>query len=368
LLKDNIGTGDKMQTSAGSLALVGAPAPADAVVVERLRNAGAVILGKTNLTEWAALRDLFGGLPDGWSQRGGQTRSALGRDMVVSGSSSGSAVAVSAGFVALAVGTETSGSILSPALANRVVGMRPTLGLLSQAGLVPVSKRQDTAGPMARSVLDAALLLNVMAGAAQVKLDAQALRGARLGYPVSDAQGVEGTALAGLAARLERAGATLVPVQLEYPQVFELTPLLLFDFKRELADYLALRPGIGVRNLTDVICFNSANPAEEGYRQSTLEEAEQLEIPEDVYQMATTRLREQCQQLIDAALLAHDLAAFVEFGASDLLIYAAAAGYPGLFVPSGLNDPSSPAGVNFTGSKGCDQQLLSLGYAFEQAR
>ena len=180
LIKDNVDTGDKMMTTAGSLALAGPPAPKDAALVTRLREAGALILGKTNLSEWANMRS--SNSSSGWSARGGQTRNPYVLDRSPSGSSAGSAVAVAASLCAAAVGTETDGSIVSPASINGIVGIKPTVGLIPGAGIVPISHRQDTAGPMARTVADAALLLGALAGASYGRaLDPNGLKGARLG-------------------------------------------------------------------------------------------------------------------------------------------------------------------------------------------
>lgn len=385
LIKDNIDSGDSMQTSAGSLALVGEPAPADAYLVQCLRAAGAVILGKANTSEWMGFRDFQA--PMGWSGRGGQTQSALSEDLPVFGSSAGSAVAVSAGFVAAAVGTETNGSLVGPAFFSQVVGLRPTLGLLSSTGLVPLSSRQDTPGPMARTVTDAAALLDAMFGLDRPTpapegaptemidyasgLDAAALDGTRLGYPSLSAQGtpmLDDPVFAALAARLEKAGATLVPIDFEFPDLFEAQLVVLsFDFKRELAQYLDNRPGIAVRTLADVIAFNEANPVPEAYGQALMVGAEALEFDEESYDTLADQLRSQSQVLIDNALVEHDLKALVELPVGRLSGFGAQAGYPGLTVPAGLDDDGTLKGLHFIGAQWSDQVLLSLGYAFEQS-
>ncbi|QVM91753.1 amidase [Pseudomonas entomophila] len=386
LIKDSVDTGDCMQTSAGSPALVGEPAAADAYVVQRLRAAGAVVLGKTNLSEWVGMRD-WSTMPLGWSGRGGQTRSAVGLDFPVHGSSAGSAVAVSAGYSPMAVATETNGSLVGPAMVSGVVGLRPTLGLLDQFGLVPLTKRQDTAGPMARSVMDAALLLAAMFGVDgpgpvvegapttlidyASGLDSNALQGAKLGYPAMAADGTplnQHPEFAIMAARLERAGATLVPVDFTFPSLNEAQIVVLcVDVKRELATYLASRPGIAVKTLADVIAFNTANPDEAGYGQDMLQLAESLSIPEPLYQLFADQLRNESRKLIDDALAAHGLVALVDLTLGYLAGYGAQAGYPGLTVPAGSGPSGRPMGLYFAGSKWSDQTLLSLGYAFEQA-
>ncbi|WEK31340.1 MAG: amidase family protein [Candidatus Pseudomonas phytovorans] len=385
LLKDNLDSGDGMQTSAGSLALVGEPAAADAYVVQRLRASGAIILGKANTSEWMGFRDWTA--PLGWSGRGGQTRSALGRDFPVYGSSAGSAVAVSAGIVAIAVGTETNGSLVGPAYCNHVVGLRPTLGLLSQYGMLPLSSLQDTPGPMARTVTDAALLVDAMFGldrpdqvpegapqapvAYAAALDDSALWGVRLGYPVHSGGGAtmaDDPAFAALLSRLESAGATVVPVQFEFPDLFpEQMAVLSYDFKRELARYLAGRPGVGVKSLADVIAFNTANPLPEGYAQGLLESSEALAFNEEDYTCVAHQLRSQSRCLLDTALQVHDLAALIDLPLGYLNSYGAQAGYPGLTVPAGLDEDGRPTGLCFIGPQWSDGVLLSLGYAFEQS-
>ncbi|WP_194789568.1 amidase family protein [Pseudomonas sp. UFMG81] len=385
LLKDSIDTGDNLQTSAGSLALVGQPSPADAYLVQRLRAVGAIILGKANMSEWMGFRDWQA--PYGWSSRGGQTQSALGKGWPVFGSSAGSAVAVCAGLAPVAVGTETNGSLMGPAYMNQVVGLRPTQGLISTSGLVPLSSRQDTPGPMARTVTDAALLLDAMFGLDRPEpapagapdslidyasgLDAQALKGARLGYPSVTAQGgamIEDPAFALLARRLESAGAKLVPVDFVFPPLMQTQlAVLRFDFKRELAHYLAGRPGIGPKTLADVIAFNAANPSPEGHGQGLLESAQALMFNEPFYSLLADSLRNQSRALIDTALQAHDLEALVDLPMGNLMGYGAQAGYPGLMVPAGRDDEGMLAGLYLAGGQWRDRALLALGYAFEQS-
>ncbi|MEN8641509.1 amidase family protein [Pseudomonas sichuanensis] len=385
LIKDNIDSGDSMQTSAGSLALVGEPAPADAYLVQRLRAAGAVILGKANTSEWMGFRDWQS--PMGWSGRGGQTQSALSKELPVFGSSAGSAVAVSAGFVAVAVGTETNGSLVGPAFFSQVVGLRPSLGLLSASGLVPLTSRQDTPGPMARTVTDAAALLDAMFGLDMPTpapegaptemidyaggLDATALDGARLGYPSLTPRGtpmLEDPVFAALAPRLENAGATLVPIDFAFPDLFQAQMAVLsFDFKRELAQYLGNRQGIEVKTLADVVAFNEANPVPENYGQALLVAAEALEFDEELYANLANQLRSLSQALIDDALAEHELTALVDLPMGQLIGYGAQAGYPGLTVPAGLDEGGMLKGLHFIGSRWSDQALLSLGHAFEKS-
>lgn len=277
LLKDNIDTADRMQTTAGSLALLGHHAAQDAFLVERLRAAGALILGKTNLSEWANFRGRSSS--SGWSSRGGLTRNPYALDRSACGSSSGSGAAVAANFCAAAVGTETDGSIICPAQTNGVVGIKPTLGLVSRSGIIPISHSQDTAGPMARTVADAAVLLGAMTGvdprdtATQAQLGhalsdytpflkADGLRGKRIGV----ARNLAGSDLRVLAAfernlsLLKNAGAELVdPANVDTADKFDKTELevLLYEFHADLDAYLgALGPGAAVHSLADVIRFN----------------------------------------------------------------------------------------------------------------
>lgn len=375
LLKDNIDTADLMQTSSGSLALVGQPAVEDAPVVQHLRRAGAVLLGKANTSELAGFRD--GNIPSGWSGRGGQVRNPLGLGLPVCGSSAGPAAALAAGFAALSVGTETNGSIVCPAHANGVVGLRPTLGLLSQAGIVPLSSRQDTPGPMARTVADAALLLGAMRDADErvdylAQLDVDALKGKRLGYLKQRRDGSLTTAhphFMRLAPVLEAAGATLVPLPMVIPDLRnEQMAVLSHDFKRELDRYLQGRPGLQVQSLADVIAFNRDNPGPEGYGQQWLEQAQALVLDEQAYQHAADRLRARSQRLLEGATGKHALDALIDLVDGGLRGLGAQAGYPGLMVPAGLDDAGLPVGLYFSGLPDTEASLLALGYGFEQAQ
>ncbi len=260
LLKDNIDTADRLHTSAGSLALAESIAPHDAPLVARLRAAGAVLLGKTNLSEWANFRSAHS--TSGWSGRGGQTKNPYALDRNPCGSSSGSAAAISANLAAVAVGTETDGSIVCPAAICGLVGIKPTVGLVSGAGIIPIAHSQDTAGPMARTVTDAALLLGALAGADYTHaLDAAGLKGARVGvarnFEFSDQVH---RVLADALRALQEAGATLVDPaslstasQIGEPE-FE---VLLYEFKAGLNAYLAaLGPKAPVKSLAELIAFN----------------------------------------------------------------------------------------------------------------
>src|SRR2546430_17327922 len=283
LIKDNIDTGDRMQTTAGSLALVGQPASRDAYIVEKLRESGAVILGETNLSEWANIRSKNS--TSGWSGRGGLTRNPFALDRNPSGSSAGSGAAVSANLCAAAIGTETDGSVISPAAACGLVGIKPTVGLLSRSGIIPISHSQDTPGPMARTVADAAVLLGVLAGSdardtataeADSKmqkdytrfLDPNGLQGARIGvarryFGFSDSVDA---LMNHLIDEMKSAGTVIVdPADLESHGKFDDTELLvlLYELKADLNTYLASRSDAQVHTLADVIAFNDKNEDKE---------------------------------------------------------------------------------------------------------
>jgi len=406
LIKDNIDTRDRMATTAGSLALLGGVPPEDAFVVQRLRAAGAVILGKTNMSEWANGRSRQSS--SGWSARGGLTRNPYALDRSASGSSSGSAVAVAASLCAAAVGTETDGSILSPASVCGVVGLKPTVGLISRRGIIPISHSLDTPGPMARTVRDCALLLGAMTGAdAQdaamsgcrshtlhdyaIALDNKALRGARLGV-VRQLFGFHDRveqAYAPAMAALKRAGAVLIdPIalpDLERLQVAK-TTVLLYEMKAGLNAYLQrLGPDAPVKSLADVIAFNRRNAA--------------LEMPwfsQDIFFMSQAKGPLSDSDYLDALAICRRIAgtdgiekALQEYcldaliaptggpaWCSDLILGdhaaegssspAAAAGVPSISVPAG-NVSGLPLGLSFFSGVWSEMSLLNLAYSFEQA-
>lgn len=404
LVKDNIGTADRMHTSAGSLALAMNIAPKDAFVVRRLREAGAVILGKANMSEWANARGRAS--VGGWSGRGGSTRNPYALDRSAGGSSSGTAAAVGANLVAAAVGTETMGSIVTPAALCGVVGLKPTVGLVSRSGIIPVSYTQDTAGPMTRTVRDAALLLSAIAGrdpddAATSEaatraidyttaLDPDGLRGARIGV----ARNLFGLSLVAdrvverALGALREGGAELVdPVDVTTAEAvwgFD-AELLAFELKASLNAYLAtLAPNVPVRTLADLIAFNRRHSDREllWFGQETFEYAQErpsLESPE--YDRLLGLVRQLARtQGIDATLATHRLDAIVApttspawltdhlLGDNAMLgsfVIAAAAGYPSLTVPAG-DVEGLPVGMLFFGGAWQEATLLKLGYAFEQ--
>ena len=405
LVKDNIATADRMSTSAGSLALDCVRAPRDAHVVRRLREAGAVILGKTNLSEWANIRSTRS--TSGWSARGGLTRNPYALDRSTSGSSSGTAAAVAASLAPLGVGTETDGSIVSPASICGLVGLKPTVGRMSRDGIVPISHTQDTPGPMTRSVADAALLYAAMCGrdeadpataappsgadqASSVALPADALRGARLGVARAFFTGFdEVDALVEQAiAALARLGAEIVdPVDLAQPTYADAElRVLLYELKADLPKYLArFAAGAPVKTLADVIAFNRAHREREmgWFGQELFEKAEKLGgLDSKEYLEALTECGKGAREDgIDRVLRTHRLDALIaptggpawlidpvngdHFGAS-FSSPAAVAGYPHLTVPCGLVR-GLPIGLSFVGPAWSEGRLLALGHAYETA-
>ncbi len=404
LLKDNIATRDRMSTSAGSLALADVPVPRDAFLVARLREAGAVILGKTNLSEWANFRSTRSS--SGWSARGGLTRNPYALDRSASGSSSGSAAAIAASFAAVAIGTETDGSIASPASKCGLVGVKPTVGLVSRDGIVPIAASQDTAGPMARTVTDAATLLSVIAGSdprdAATK-DAKAerdytrflvrdgLRGARLGVArgyVSGNDRVQALFDAAVA-QLKGLGAEVVdPVTLPARTVYGEAEfeVLLHEFKAGLAAYLAeFAAGAPIRNVADLIAFNERERAREMpyFGQELLAMAEARGgLDSAVYRDALAKARRATREDgIDKALAEHRLDALIaptggpawlidlvngDSHAGGFTSPAAVAGYPHVTLPMG-DVAGLPVGLSFVGGAWSEPTLLRLAYAYEQA-
>ena len=384
MLKDNIDTGDRMQTTAGSLALVGEPALQDAFLVKKLRDAGAIIIAKNNLSEWAAYRD--SDIPAGWSARNGQTKNPHLLTANPCGSSSGSAVAVAAGFAPISIGTETNGSITCPAKVNGVVGMRPTLGLVSRSGIIPISHAQDTAGPIAQHVKDVALTLTVLAGRDSLDPDtaeaqthaidyttflkADGLKGQRIGYPKS--YDLNGTIpFEKSLAKMREQGAILIPIEpLEInPKIFKAQKLILaMDFKRELNLYLLTRKGLKVKSLADIIAFNKNNPGMlpngKIAQQKTLELAENTRFDPVLYQQHYDQYKAASRQAIDIRLSQNQLDALVDD--YQALGLPAIAGYPGISVPNGINQ-HLPTAVYFYGTRWSDAKLLSMAYSFEQA-
>jgi amidase len=399
LLKDNIDTRD-LPTTAGSRVFHGSRPTADAHLVARLRHAGAVILGKTNLSEWANFRSTRS--TSGWSGIGGQTNNPYVLDRNPCGSSSGSGAAIAASLAQVAVGTETDGSIVCPAGANDIVGHKPTLGLVSRTGVVPISAEQDTAGPMTRHVVDAAITLSVLRGrdpadpaTRQIPaghptdyatlLRPDALRGKRIGvWRLSGVDADVDRVVDESVAVLTAQGASVVDVDLPYQDVVndnEL-PALLTEFRRDLGRYLAARPG-APDTLADVIAFNERDPVElSRFGQELFEQAEAAPAPTDPGYLERRRIAtDSARRSIDETMARHDLDAIMaptngpawktdyatgdafELGSSTP---AAVAGYPNVSVPAGYAGPL-PIGISFFAERWADARVLAMAAAFERA-
>ena len=406
LIKDNIDTADKMMTTAGSLALEGHYAAKDSFVAQKLREAGAIILGKTNLSEWANFRSTRSS--SGWSSRGGRTRNPYALDRNPSGSSSGSGVAAAANFCAAAIGTETDGSITSPAANNGIVGFKPTVGLVSRSGIIPIAHTQDTAGPMTRTVADAAALLSALVGvdpsdeataASEGKfhtdytqfLDKDGLKGARIGIarnffgfhervdPIMEA----------CIAVMQAAGAEVVdPVEVKHASDLRDPEwqTLMFEFKADLNKYLTtVGPDVPVHSLADVIAFNEANRDRImpyfGQELHTMSQAKGSLESEEYQQLTALKHRLARDKGIDATLQEHKLDAIMAPSngpawVTDLIDGdrflggssgpAAVAGYPNITVPAGYIY-GMPIGVSFFAGAWQDAIVLRIAYAFEQA-
>ena len=406
LIKDNIATADRMETTAGSLALVGSKPPHDAFVVKKLREAGVVLLGKTNLSEWANIRCSYA--TSGWSGRGGLTRNPYALDRNTSGSSSGSGGAAAANLCALAVGTETDGSIISPSSVNGLVGIKPTIGLVSRTGVIPISPTQDTAGPMARTVRDAAILLGALAGSDPLDkvtapanekgakdyttfLNGKGLKGARIGVArnyFGFHDGVDAEMAQALDV-MKREGAIIVDPA-DIPNMDKVgeaeTEVLAYELKAALNAYLAwLGPTAPVRSLATLIAFNEQNRKTEmpyfGQDRFVKAEAKGPLTSKDYLDAL-----EKCRRLtrtegIDAVMTKHKLDALVAPSEgpawlTDLVVgdrilgssttAAAVAGYPSITVPAGFVF-GLPLGISFFGRAWSEPKLLEVAYAFEQA-
>ncbi len=404
LIKDNIDTGDKMMTTAGSLALLGNKASHDAFIVKKLREAGAVLLGKTNLSEFANFRSERS--TSGWSSRGGQTKCPYILDRNPSGSSSGSGSAVAANLCAIAIGTETDGSVVSPSSVNGIVGIKPTVGLWSRSGIIPISKTQDTAGPMARTVKDAAILLSALTGIDSADpateqsrgkskkdytqfLDINGLNGKKIGIEKSFLKGHEGIVALykNAISLLKDKGAEIIEIELvksmEDPSHAEFK-ILGYEFKDGLNKYLATA-NAKVKSLSDVVAFNKQNEEKSMpyFKQETLESSDALKGLEDKnYLDALEKSFIGARKIIDDLIkqfqldaiagVTNGLACCIDLANGDydtgfsFSTPAARAGYPHITVPMGfVND--LPIGFSFFGSAYNESELISLAYAFEQA-
>lgn len=380
LLKDNIDTRD-LPTTAGSRALLAAEPKHDAELVRRLRQAGAVILGKTNLSEWANFRSTKS--TSGWSGVGGQTNNPYVLDRNPCGSSSGSAAAVAASLAQVAIGTETDGSIVCPGGQNGIVGIKPTLGVVSGDGIVPISHFQDTAGPFGRHVVDAAITLSVLAGKDYVP-PATSLRGKRIGVWAMAGQdaGVD-KVMQDTVATLVNAGATVVdvvPANQDTIGTDEFAALLT-EFKHDLNAYLATRPGVP-QTLADLITFNQRDPVElSKFGQEIFEQAQAAPpVTDPTYQQQRATATDLARHSIDDLIAADHLDAIVaptngpawvtDYATGDVDLIgsstpAAVAGYPDITVPAGFVGPL-PIGVSFMAGKNSDARLIALASAFER--
>lgn len=404
LIKDNIDTADRMQTTAGSLALIGSKPAQDSGVARKLRETGAVILGKTNLSEWANIRSSHS--TSGWSGRGGQTRNPYALDRNPCGSSSGSGAAVSGNLCVVAVGTETDGSIVCPSSANGIVGIKPTLGLISRAGIIPISHSQDTSGPMARTVRDAAILLGALAGSdprdpatadADAKLqkdytqflDPNGLKGARIGvarkyFGFSDSVDA---LMNRMIDEMKSAGAEIVdPADLESFGKFDDTELLvlMYELKADLNAYLASRPDAQVHTLADVIAFNEKNKEKEMpyFGQDLFLKAQEKGPLSDKEYVAALAANHKLSREggIDGVMDKFHLDAIVaptggpawltdlvdgDHSGGGSSNAAAVAGYPNINVPAGFIF-GLPVGISFFGRAWSEPALLKVAYGFEQ--
>ncbi len=389
LLKDNMGTADQMHTSCGSLALKGFYAEEDAFLVKKLRAAGAIILGKTNMTEWANFMSEH--MTNGWSSRGGQVNHPYGL-FDVGGSSSGAGVAVSMNMAALAIGTETTGSILNPSAQNSIVGIKPTVGTISRSGIIPLTYTQDTAGPMARTVEDAALTFGMLIGydsadpvteaASELEdidwlatLDKHALKGIRLGVARSIFEKEASTERIELfnkaLEQLQEVGAIIVdPIDLGVMENDLGYSVLLYEFKSALNAYLGKTPMTNpIRTLSDVIAFNNAHPEETlKYGQVMLERVDRISgnLTERAYLEALLRNRYLAGTIaLGEALDKHDVRALV-FPQDHGCSFGAAAGYPSITVPASYSKAGEPFGITFSGKAFTEPHLIGYAYAFEQ--
>jgi amidase len=386
VLKANIDTADRMHTSAGSMALADHVPPDDALLVSKLREAGAVILGKANLSEWANFRSEYSS--SGWSSVGGQTHNAYDPARNPCGSSSGSAVAVAANLAMLAVGTETNGSVVCPSGINGIVGIKPTLGLVSQDGIIPIAHSQDTAGPMARTVHDAALMLEAMSGSDFTgNLEASNLRGKRIGvirnFYGAGHPGVEQIYDTSIELLREAGAEVIEDIEIETPGMGDASyTVLLYEFKADLNQYLE-DSNAPFASLEEIIAFNEDNSEAvmpifgqdillKSQAKGTLEDPEYLDALEKSKSLATSAL--------DSTLREHKLDALIaptnspawptdhingdsyHVGSSSL---AAISGYPNVTVPAGFVS-GLPVGISFMGAHGQDRRLIAIAYAFEQ--
>ncbi|MDE0581485.1 amidase family protein [Planococcus sp. A6] len=375
LLKDNIETKDPMPTTAGAIALEHNFAKQDTFVAKQLRDAGAIILGKVNLSEWAYFMSQDG--PSGYSSLAGQVKNPYGVDIFkpedVGGSSSGTGAAIASNFAVVGVGTETSGSILSPSSANSIVGIKPTVGLISRSRIIPIAESQDTAGPMARTVTDAAILLGAMTGVDEQDpatlgsaacsltdytphLKSDGLKNARIGVDFSflNNEAPEERAIMDAAIeQIKALGATVV--ELTIPQQEFESDVLWYEFKRGVNDYLASTPDeVPVKSLADVIAFNQQDPERDDPNDATYLEHREIDF------------RTSTKEGIDLIMQQHQLDALL-FQNNRGAAMPAKAGYPSITVPAGYTEDGHPVGVTFSAQAFSEARLIELAYSYEQA-
>lgn len=404
MIKDNIDTADKMQTTAGSLAMAGNFASNDAFIVKKLREAGAIIIGKTNLSEWANFRSTQSS--SGWSSGGGQTKNPYCLDHNPCGSSAGSGAAVAANLCVVAVGTETDGSIVCPASVNGVVGIKPTVGLVSRSGIIPISKTQDTAGPMARTMTDAAILLGVLSGIDKTDsitneskgksfsdytqfLDSNALKGKRIGIekkPQGNNQFINAL-LENAINLLKQKGAIIIEIDyVDKINAFSEAELevMQYEFKEGLNHYLSTA-NAKVKTLKDVIDFNNANEdkAMPYFKQEILESSNlKPGLDEKKYKEALNKSHNGSKNILDSLFYENKLDAICgitmgpacsidmiygdRWGGYSLTMPAAASGYPHITVPGG-KVYDLPVGLSFFGTAYSEPKLIGIAYAYEQA-
>jgi amidase len=400
LLKDNIDTHDRMHTSAGSIALANSIAPEDSFVAKKLREEGAVLLGKTNMTEWSNFMSWR--MPAGYSSRGGQVLNPYGPgEVFVNGSSSGSAAAAAASLAAAAIGTETAGSIVGPACQHALVGIKPTVGLVSRSGVIPISANQDTPGPLARTVTDAAILLGALTGVDERDprtsesgglfhrdytpfLDETYLRGARIGIPRAFYEHLDEERLSimeGAIAVLRNEGTTIVD-NLPLPVSTDNWngSIVAYEFKQGIDRYLSsLGPSASVHSLEELIAYNEAH-AEQAlrYGQNVLTDSQAVDMTEEEYERVQAAYKEKARsEGIDYLIGHYQLSALLLPGDADGKYMAARMGYPLVCVPAGNSDngiidpdgdpTKGPFGVIFSGRAYSEPTLIKLAYGFEQA-
>lgn len=399
LLKDNIDTGDRMHTSAGSIALANSFAATDSFAAAKLRGAGAIFLGKTNMSEWSNF--MSSKMPAGYSSRGGLVRNPYGAELFISGSSSGSAAAIAANLAVASIGTETAGSIVGPACQNFLVGIKPTVGLVSRTGVIPISCSQDTPGPIARTVADAAIMLGALTGVDEKDkatlpsgqhaltdytpfLDATFVQKARIGIPRYYYEHLDEERLAimeAAIATLQAEGATIIDhVTLHVEQNNWNNDVICYEFKQGLDQYLSqLEASVPIHSLQDLIEYNNqhADMALK-YGQDTLIRSAEINLTEEEYQQKKQKYSELAlQQGIDYVLEKYNLDALLVPGDVDGMYIAARLGYPLINVPAGYSkagvidgdgdSTKGPFGVIFSGKAYSEPTLIRLAYGFEQA-